>query len=233
MATKIPWADKVWNPLTGCTKASIGCRNCYAEKLSYRWKAAGQKKYENGFDLTLHPDFIDQPLRWRKPKMIFVNSMSDLFHEDVPVDFIKRVFETMNNAPQHIFQVLTKRSERLKKIAPQLNWTENIWAGVSVENDEVKYRIDDLLQTEAAIKFISFEPLISAVNVTTLKGIDWTIIGGESGASWRNMDIKWVDHIHSVCTKENIPFFFKQWAGFSKKKVGRIYRDQEWNEYPL
>lgn len=231
--TKIEWTESTWNPVTGCTKISSGCKNCYAARMAKRLKAMGNARYQNEFQVTLHDDLIERPLKWKKSKTIFVNSMSDLFHEDIPTDFIKRVFDTMNEASWHTFQVLTKRSERLKELSDELIWTDNIWMGVTVENDTEKYRIQDLLQTEAQIKYISFEPLISKINIDSLKGIDWAIVGGESGPGSRPIDPLWVDDIHSLCIQDDIPFFFKQWGGTNKKKAGRLFHGKEWSEYPL
>lgn len=231
--TKIEWTECTWNPVTGCTKISSGCKHCYAERMAKRLKAMGQPRYRNEFQVTLQYDLIDLPLKWKKPKRIFVNSMSDLFHENIPTDFIKTVFNTMNKASWHTFQVLTKRSERVKKISNELTWADNIWMGVTVESDTVTHRIQDLVHTGAKTKYISFEPLITKVNIDSLCGIDWAIVGGESGPGSRAMDPTWVDDIHTLCKKDNIPFFFKQWGGVNKKKAGRLFHGKEWSEYPL
>ena len=224
----IAWTGKVWNPLTGCDKISDGCRNCYAEKLSVRLKAMGQKKYENEFKLTMHADQLSRPYRWKKPSVIFVNSMSDLFHKDVTDDFIKEVFEVMNKNPQHIFQVLTKRSERLAQLSTELLWTDNIWMGVSVENSKVINRIDDLRECDAKHKFLSCEPLLGPLNNLNLSDIDWVIAGGEGGSGWRPMAEEWALDIKDQCASANVVFFFKLTAGLNKrtrvdKLAGKTY----------
>lgn len=231
--SKIEWTETTWNPTTGCTKISSGCKNCYAEKMSKRLKSIGLEKYQNEFKLTCHIDSLDTPKGWRKPKIIFVNSMSDLFHKDVPLDFIQKVFQTMNDCPQHIFQVLTKRSERLQTLSKYLEWSENIWMGVSVESDDVKFRIKDLVKTPAKVKFLSVEPLIGEIKNIPLTDIDWVIVGGESGPNARPMDKIWVDKIKEKCVKMDVPFFFKQWGGVNKKATGRRLDNKEWNEMPL
>ena len=228
----IEWTEATWNPLTGCSKISPGCKNCYAEKLSYRLQKIGQYNYRNGFSLTLHNHALEIPLKWKKPKIIFVNSMSDLFHQKVPKSFIEEVFKVMNYSPQHHFQVLTKRAERLEEIAPQLNWTRNIWMGVSVENCDYKFRIKHLLQTPAHIKFLSIEPLLGPILNLKLKGIDWVIVGGESGSNARIMKRKWVEQIRDQCIKKRVAFFFKQWGGVRKHKTGRTLEGRTWDEMP-
>ena len=228
----IEWTEATWNPLTGCNKISPGCKNCYAEKLSYRLQNMGQYNYRNGFQLTMHHHAIDIPLKWKKPKIIFVNSMSDLFHKEVPVSFIKKVFKVMNLCPQHHFQVLTKRAERLEEIAPQLKWTKNIWMGVSVENKNYMFRIQHLINTPAYIKFLSLEPLLGPLPNLKLKGIDWAIVGGESGPKARTMNEEWVEQIHQQCIKAKTAFFFKQWGGVRKHKTGRTFKGQTWDEMP-
>jgi len=230
--SSIEWTEATWNPLTGCTKVSPGCKNCYAERLSSRLKAMGQPNYSQGFELTLHEDSLDTPLHWKKPMNIFVNSMSDLFHEDVPLDFIIRVFDVMQKAHWHRFQVLTKRSRRLLNLDSELKWAPNIWMGVSVENDDYYYRIDHLRRTGAHIKFLSIEPMLGPLNHLNLEGIDWVIVGGESGPSARVMSPSWVTSIRDRCQKANVPFFFKQWGGINKKKAGRKLEDRIWNEMP-
>lgn len=210
----IEWTEVTWNPVTGCTKISAGCKNCYAEKMALRLQSMGLEQYKNGFKLSLAPQALKVPYKWKKKKVVFVNSMSDLFHKDVPLHYIQAVFEVMNNTP-HIYQVLTKRSERLLEIAPLLNWTENIWMGVSVEEEKVSYRILDLIKIPAAIKFLSIEPLISAVDNLYLEHIDWVIVGGESGHKARPIKKIWIDYILKECQKTKTPFFFKQWG--SKK----------------
>jgi len=230
--TKIEWTNASWNPITGCTKISEGCLNCYAETFSRRLKAMGNPRYTNGFTVTIHPDLITKPLSWRKPQMIFVNSMSDLFHESVPDDIILKIFETMNKASWHTFQILTKRSERLLKLSPKLTWTENIWMGVSIENENRLYRADHLKQTGAYIKFISAEPLLTSLSKIDLNGIDWLIVGGESGHNSRPMNGDWVIELRNIAEKTNTAFFFKQWGGFNKKKNGHLLEGKEYYEYP-
>ena len=210
--SNIEWTELTWNPVTGCTKISPGCKFCYAETMSRRLKAMGVDKYKDGFELRLHPEALAIPFTWKKHKVVFVNSMSDLFHPDVPLDFIKAVFAVMNQTPQHTYQVLTKRSERLLELAPQLNWTTNIWMGVSVENEEYTYRINDLSATPAKIKFLSVEPLIGPVSTLDLAQIHWVIVGGESGHKARPVKKDWVDHIRQVCELNEVAFFFKQWG---------------------
>lgn len=214
MATSIEWTDVTWNPITGCTKISAGCKYCYAEKMALRLQAMGQEQYKDGFKLSLAPQALQLPTTWKRPKMVFVNSMSDLFHKDVPLEYIQQVFEVMNATPRHTYQVLTKRSERLAELAPHLNWTPNIWMGVSVENEKVSHRILDLLQVPAATKFLSIEPLIGEVKSLYLdyKGIDWVIVGGESGHKARPIKKEWVDYILAECRHYDVPFFFKQWG---------------------
>ena len=234
MATlsNIEWTEATWNPLTGCNKISPGCKNCYAEKLSYRLQNMGQFNYRNGFVLTLHHQALKIPLKWKKPKLIFVNSMSDLFHIQVPVSFIQKVFEVMNNCPQHQFQVLTKRADRLKQVSSQLKWTNNIWMGVSVENQNYKNRIDHLLKTQAKIKFLSLEPLLGPLKRLKLKGIDWVIVGGESGPKARPVQPAWILNIKNQCLRKKVPFFFKQWGGVRKDKTGRLLEGRTWDEMP-
>jgi protein gp37 len=228
----IEWTQATWNPLTGCSKVSPGCKNCYAERMSIRLKAMGQPNYSHGFDLCLHEASLEIPLHWKKPLNIFVNSMSDLFHEEVPLDFIKRVFDAMNNAHWHRFQVLTKRSERLLELNPQLKWASNIWMGVSVENQDYYYRIDHLRMTDASVKFLSIEPMLGPLDDLDLSGIDWVIVGGESGPGARPMNPSWVVSVRDQCQRAGIPFFFKQWGGVNKKKAGRMLDDRTWNEMP-
>lgn len=229
--TKIEWTEATWNPVTGCTKVSEGCRNCYAEKMAKRLQAMGVKRYRNGFQLTLHPDLIDVPLQWKKPRKIFVNSMSDLFHPEVPDEFILKVFETMNRASQHVFQVLTKRPERLAAMAHQLNWSSNIWMGTSVENMRVIERVDHLRKVPARVRFLSCEPLLGPLRIN-LDGIHWVIVGGESGPGARPIDGQWVREIRDQCIKENVAFFFKQWGGVHKHKTGRKLDGRTWDEMP-
>lgn len=228
----IEWTESTWNPSTGCTKISDGCRNCYAERMARRLKAMNNPRYINGFKITLHEDLITLPLSWKKPQMIFVNSMSDLFHEDIPDDFIYKVFQTMVQADWHIFQVLTKRSERLRELAGKLPWADHIWMGVTVENMKVTHRIDDLIHTPAYVKFLSLEPLLGPIRNVDLSGISWVIVGGESGPRARPMKSEWVREIRDNCLKSNTPFFFKQWGGFNKKKNGRKLDGCYWNQQP-
>jgi len=230
--SKIEWTDKTWNPLSGCNKISPGCKNCYAEKTAKRLQAMGTKNYRDGFKLTLHPHVLEYPLKWKTPQTIFVNSMSDLFHDDVPTSFIKEVFDVMNRAHWHRFQVLTKRSARLYAIADQLTWTENIWMGVSVESADYQFRIEHLRGTGAAIKWLSVEPLLGSIPNLNLKNIDWVVVGGESGPGARPMEADWVLDIRNQCIKTGVPFFFKQWGGVHKKKAGRLLEGREWNEMP-
>ncbi len=230
--SKIEWTQCTWNPVTGCTKISTGCLNCYAERMAKRLKAMGQPNYRNGFKVTLHPQMLELPLRWRQPRTVFVNSMSDLFHEEVPLDFIRQVFDVMGRTPQHRFQVLTKRSERLAELSAALPWPANVWMGVTVESDNYTWRIDHLRQTSAVIKFISFEPLLSAIENADLAGIDWVIVGGESGPGARPMRHEWVANLRDQCLATQIPFFFKQWGGVNKKANGRALDSRLWEEIP-
>ena len=234
MAHKSPieWTESTWNPVTGCTKISDGCKNCYAERLALRLKAMGQKNYRNGFGLTLQPQALELPLSWKKPQTIFVNSMSDLFHKDIPLDYIQKVFDVMAKAVWHNFQVLTKRASRLKEINSELKWTSNIWMGVSVENQKVVHRIDDLRETNAHIKFLSVEPLLGKLPKLNLSGIDWVIVGGESGPKARPMKEEWVLEIKDQCKEFGVPFFFKQWGGVRKHKTGRTLQGRTWDEMP-
>lgn len=230
--TSIEWTESSWNPVTGCTKISLGCKNCYAERFAYRLQAMRNPNYANGFRVTLHPHMLQVPLRWKHPQVIFVNSMSDLFHEDVPLGFIKKVFNVMHQAKWHIFQVLTKRSKRLARLSSKLPWPENVWMGVSVENSEYTFRIDDLRKTGATIKFLSCEPLLGPIPNLDLKGIDWVIVGGESGPGARAMSRKWVFQIRDKCLKAGVPFFFKQWGGINKKRAGRKLEGRIWDQMP-
>ncbi len=231
--SKIEWTESTWNPVTGCTKISSGCLNCYAERMARRLKAMGQKNYRNGFKVTCHQHTLDMPLRWKKPQMVFVNSMSDLFHEDVGDDFIFDVFSTMRQASQHQYQILTKRAERLAELSGELCWLDNIWMGVTVEAADYKYRIDYLRYTGAKIKFLSLEPLLDDLGELNLDGIGWVIVGGESGPGARAMEIGWVRDIREQCLAQNVPFFFKQWGGVNKKKAGRALDGEIWGEMPI
>jgi protein gp37 len=230
--SSIEWTEMTWNPVTGCNKISAGCKFCYAEVMTKRLQAMGVDKYKDGFKVRTHADALSIPYTWKKSKVVFVNSMSDLFHNDVPIEFIKKVFEVMNDNPQHVFQVLTKRSERLLEIHNELNWTHNIWMGVSVENEKVMHRIDDLRKTNARTKFLSCEPLIGPLPNMNLQNIDWVIVGGESGRTPRKMEADWVLDIKDQCQKGNTAFFFKQWGGTNKKKAGRELDGKLYNEMP-
>ncbi len=235
MATNshIEWTDATWNPVTGCTKISPGCKHCYAERLSHRLQLMGQGNYRNGFKLTLQPQMLDLPLRWKTPKRIFVNSMSDLFHKDVPTDYIKRVFDAMKRARWHQYQVLTKRSERVLALSNELEWSPQIWMGVSVESGKYKHRIDDLRQTGAHVKFVSLEPLLSSLGRLNLRGIDWAIVGGESGPGARPLNVEWVTEIRDQCIRSGVAFFFKQWGGVQKSKTGRTLEGRTWDQMPV
>lgn len=234
MATSshIEWTEMTWNPVTGCSKISGGCKHCYAERMAARLYAMGSERYANGFRLTLHPDLVDAPKTWKKPRLVFVNSMSDLFHEAVPTEFIQQVFETMVGCPQHTFQILTKRSDRLRALRTVLPWPPNVWMGVSVEDSRVIRRVVDLQAIPAQVRFLSCEPLIGPLEKLPLKSIHWVIVGGESGPGARAMDPKWVESIHDQCRKANIPFFFKQWGGVRKDITGRVLHGRTYNEMP-
>ena len=235
MAAKstIEWTESTWNPLTGCTKISPGCKLCYAERMSHRLKAMGQRNYRNGFELTLHEHMLGRPLKWKSPQHIFVNSMSDLFQDGVPLEFISRVFETMRAAHWHLFQVLTKRSERLLELSPLLQWPDNVWMGVSVENQDYTFRIDHLRRTTAKVKFLSLEPLLGPLPNLDLKGIDWVIVGGESGPGARPMSEPWAIDIRNQCQMAGVPFFFKQWGGRNKKAAGRQLEGRAYDDMPV
>jgi len=231
--SSIEWTGSTWNPLTGCTKVSPGCKHCYAERMARRLKAMGQPNYANGFRLTMHEHVLERPLEWKKPQMIFVNSMSDLFHQDVPLDFIERVFDVMRRATWHTFQVLTKRSRRLYALNCEIDWPANVWMGVSVENSDYAFRIDHLRQTDARVKFLSLEPLLGPLPALNLCGIDWVIVGGESGPGARPMKEEWVSDIRDQCLASDVPFFFKQWGGVHKKRNGRMLQGRTWDEIPV
>lgn len=230
--TTIEWTQLTWNPVTGCSKVSQGCKHCYAERMALRLQAMGAARYRDGFALTLHDDLVTAPLRWRKPAVIFVNSMSDLFHEDVPMAFIQRVFDTMAQAQWHTFQVLTKRSARLAELAAVLPWPDNVWMGVSVEDEQVLHRVDDLRQVPACVRFLSCEPLIGPLDRLDLTGIHWVIVGGESGPGARPMRVEWVEAIRQRCEGADVPFFFKQWGGVRKHRTGRVLNGQTYDEMP-
>jgi protein gp37 len=230
--SSIEWTEMTWNPTTGCTKISAGCKYCYAEVMTRRLHAMGINKYKDGFELRIHHDALNIPYEWKKPKVVFVNSMSDLFHPDVPLSFIQKVFAVMNDTPQHTYQVLTKRAERLYELHHHLNWTPNIWMGVSVENEKVMDRIDFLRETNAVVKFLSCEPLIGPLSKMKLDNINWVIVGGESGRKARPMSENWVWDIRQQCAEQGVSFFFKQWGGTNKKKAGRELGGRTYDEMP-
>jgi protein gp37 len=228
MTTGIEWTDRTWNPITGCDKVSPGCAHCYAKEITQRFPNG----FPNGFNLTMHPDRLDYPIKWRKPSLVFVNSMSDLFHKDVPLEFIQKVFDVMGQTPRHTYQILTKRHKRLVELAPHLNWHSNIWMGVSVENQQYTRRIDALRQVPAAVRFLSCEPLLGPLNLN-LEGIHWVIVGGESGAGYRAPNPDWVRSIRDRCQDANVAFFFKQWGGRTPKAGGRLLDAKIWDEMPV
>jgi protein gp37 len=228
----IEWTEMTWNPVTGCIKVSQGCKHCYAERMAKRLHAMGSERYRDGFKPTLHDDLIDLPKRWKKSRLIFVNSMSDLFQDAVLDDFIRRVFATMEASPQHTFQILTKRSERLRKIGESLPWPSNVWMGVSVEDERVLSRITDLAAVPARVRFLSCEPLIGPLENLPLKGIHWAIVGGESGPGARPMNKQWVESIYRQCQRGSVPFFFKQWGGVRKDMTGRKLHGRTYDEMP-
>lgn len=228
----IEWTEATWNPVTGCDKISPGCKHCYAEVMARRLEAMGQPNYRNGFRPTLQPHMLERPLSWRRPQMIFVNSMSDLFHDDVPVGFIRRVFGTIARAHWHTFQVLTKRAERLEELASALAWPPNLWMGVSVESEDYAHRIDHLRRVPARVRFLSLEPLLGPLDKLDLDGIGWVIVGGESGHGARPMDEAWVLAIQAQCRRAGVSFFFKQWGGVKKKQTGRLLAGRMWDAMP-
>lgn len=230
--SKIEWTEMTWNPVTGCYKVTQGCKNCYAERMAQRLKLMGSARYTNGFEPTLHWDLVDQPRQWKAPRTVFVNSMSDLFQVDVPLAFIQAVFNTMAETPQHTYQVLTKRSERLLELAPLLMWPDNVWMGVSVEDARVLHRIADLQATPAKVKFLSCEPLLGPLKGMDLGGIDWVIVGGESGPRSRLMRPAWVTDIQAQCQQAQVAFFFKQWGGVRKHLTGRLLDGKTHDEMP-
>jgi protein gp37 len=232
-SSHIEWTDATWNPVTGCSKVSPGCKFCYAERLAHRLQAMGQKNYSNGFEVSLQPHMLEHPLHWRKPRRIFVNSMSDLFHEDVPAAYIEQVFDIMQRACWHQFQVLTKRSDRLLKLNRVLQWRPHIWMGVSVESEDYLFRVDHLRSTGAAVKFLSVEPLLGPLHNIDLRGIDWVIVGGESGPNARPLEAAWVEELRDRCVAGKVPFFFKQWGGVFKSRTGRILDGRKWDEMPI
>lgn len=231
--TSIEWTDASWNPVTGCDKISPGCKHCYAERMAHRLQAMGNKNYQNGFEVTLQPHMLQHPPTWKTPKRIFVNSMSDLFHEAVPLDYIQRVFQVMNLANWHQYQILTKRSERLKELSPQFPWSPHIWMGVSVESPKYLSRIDHLRSTGARVKFLSIEPLLEPIGELHLDGIHWVIVGGESGPGARPMQADWVRDIRDQCLRQDVAFFFKQHGGVRKEKYGRELDGRTWDELPV
>ena len=229
----IEWTESTWNPVTGCDKVSPGCKHCYAERMAKRLQAMGQPNYRSGFEVALQPQMLELPLGWKKPQSIFVNSMSDLFHEKVPLDFIQRVFDVVRRADWHRFQVLTKRAVRLAEVSSSLAWPTNIWMGVSVESAACVRRIDELRRTSAHVKFLSLEPLLGPLAGLDLAGIDWVIVGGESGPKARPMAAEWVADIRDQCRGAGVPFFFKQWGGTNKKRAGRLLEGRTWDEMPV
>lgn len=231
-ATKIEWTTSTWNPVTGCSKISAGCKNCYAERMAKRLMAMGQPNYQQGFEVATHECSLHIPLMWKKPRLIFVNSMGDLFHEKVSSDFIQAVFKIMNQADWHHYQILTKRAQRLNQLSKHLPWNDHIWMGVTVENSDVLSRIEHLRNTEAKVKFLSCEPLIGSLAKIDLTGIDWVIVGGESGPGARPVRKEWILEIRDICQKQNVPFFFKQWGGTFKKKNGRLLEGRIYDEMP-
>ena len=230
--SSIEWTEVTWNPVTGCRKITQGCKHCYAERMANRLVAMGSPRYANGFEPTVHWDLVDQPRRWSKPRTVFVNSMSDLFQDEVPLEFIAAVFRTMAETPQHTYQVLTKRSARLRRLAPGLDWPSNVWMGVSVEDEKALPRIEDLRAVPAAVRFLSCEPLLGPLPGLDLTGIGWVIAGGESGPGHRPIDPEWPIQIRDVCAKAGIPFFFKQWGGRTPKSAGRLLEGELWDEMP-
>jgi len=230
--TDIEWTDATWNPVTGCDKISPGCLNCYAERIAERFRGVKNHHFEQGFDLRLFPDRLKTPMKWKKPRKIFVNSMSDLFHRDIPSDFIEQVFYTMKKCPQHTFQVLTKRPERAYNCKETLPWGNNIWIGTSIENKGFLHRIEKIRNIPAGRRFLSLEPLLGDLGQINLRHIDWVIVGGESGPRSRPMDPAWVRNIRDQCIDSKVPFFFKQWGGVRKKETGRLLDGKYWNQFP-
>lgn len=231
-ATTIEWAEATWNPVTGCSKVSPGCLNCYAERMAKRLQAMGQPNYHDGFAVRTHDHMLELPFSWVRPRMVFVNSMGDLFHEDVPIDFVERVFEVMRRTPWHTYQLLTKRAARLGEAASLLPWPENVWMGVTVEDNERLSRVERLREIPSAVKFLSIEPLLGPLPDLNLGGIDWVIVGGESGPRSRRMQQEWVCSIRDACVDRDVPFFFKQWGGVRKKAAGRTLEGHIWDQMP-
>ena len=232
LGSRIEWTETTWNPVTGCSKVSEGCKHCYAERMSARLRAMGIEKYRRGFQVAQHESVLETPLRWRKPRLVFVNSMSDLFHDLVDSGFVEAVFDVMNRCPQHSFQVLTKRPERTLELDSDLNWTPNIWLGVSIESGRWLRRLEALRLTSAKTRFLSLEPLLGPLPGLDLSGVDWVITGGESGPGARPMDPAWVREIRDNCVRRDVPFFFKQWGGTNKKRTGRVLDGRTWDEMP-
>lgn len=232
-SSAIEWTSATWNPVTGCTKISLGCENCYAERMTKRLQAMRSPNYRKGFEVAIHPHALEMPLKWTRPQMIFVNSMSDLFHDAVPDDFILSLFDIMKQASWHTFQLLTKRPERLVEINPRLTWPKNVWMGVTIEHNDYVYRADLLRHTGAAIKFLSCEPLLSSLPNLNLTGLDWVIVGGESGPRARLVAPSWITNLRNQCVSSKVPFFFKQWGGVNKKKNGRILEGETWDQMPI
>ncbi len=230
--TKIEWTEATWNPVTGCSKISPGCLHCYAERMAKRLQAMGQPNYRDGFAVRTHPHMLRLPVSWSKPRMIFVNSMGDLFHEEVPIDFIKQVFAVMEATPQHTYQLLTKRADRLAEVAPLLHWPRNVWMGVTVEDNERLARVVRLREVPSAVRFLSIEPLLGPLPDLELTGVDWVIVGGESGPGARPLSAIWVFNIRDTCVKAGVPFLFKQWGGVRKKAAGRELESRVWNQMP-
>jgi protein gp37 len=231
--SSIEWTDATWNPVSGCSKLSLGCEHCYAQRMAHRLQAMGLPAYANGFAVTLHPEALAAPLCWKKPRMVFVNSMGDLFHEEIPLAFIKKVFAVIAQTPHHTYQVLTKRAERLSALSEKLQWPGNLWMGVTVESSSYVPRIQQLLTTPASVKFLSLEPLLGPLPKLPLKGIDWVIVGGESGPGARPMERAWATQVRDQCVRSSVPFFFKQWGGVRKKAAGRSLEGRTWDELPL
>lgn len=230
--TSIEWTEYTWNPVTGCSKISPGCRNCYAERMAKRLQAMGQPNYAGGFKVALHDHVLNAPFGWKRPAVVFVNSMSDMFHEVVPEEFIQKAMDVMRQASRHQYQILTKRAERLAEIGPSISWPDNVWMGVSIENNDYTYRMNCLRKTNARVKFLSIEPLLGPIPELDLSGIDWVIVGGESGPRARPMKREWVIEIRNQCVEADVPFFFKQWGGANKKKAGRKLEGRTWNQMP-
>lgn len=231
--TTIEWTEVTWNPVTGCSRISPGCLNCYAERMAKRLQAMGQPNYRDGFAVRTHDHMLRLPFSWSKPRMVFVNSMGDLFHEEVPLNFIKRVFSVMVDTPWHTYQLLTKRADRLAALAAELPWPDNVWMGVTVEDNERLIRVEKLREIRAAVKFLSIEPLLGPLPDLNLAGVDWVIVGGESGPGARPMKSEWVLTIRNACVTSSVPFFFKQWGGVRKKAAGRTLEKRTWNQMPL